>query len=372
MQLADIRFLFAFDRWATTKVLDAAAGVDEATWSATNVVDERGLGGILVHHLGASQRWRHGLTGATGEAPRPEHEPLPDLAALRAAWEREWAGYDAWFDRMDPAWLDQEEEGVSALAGARPRRQPRDAAPLRGGGPADRRRPLPGRPRHDRLRRHGRRHGRHDMSRLMDLVAGEAPDILLVIGTRRPGRARRPPPLPGPPRARRRARPDLARPVRRGRPDRHRRRRAGRLHRCPARARGARRRRRPDDRAGRPELDHARSRGSPTRDLDGDRRPLDRPGRGRARARCRARRSPGSATSPGGSWPSAARPTAPRTSCSPGRCGDRRAAATTRASFAANEALWDAWTAVHAERRRSTTSRGSRPAASGSGRTRSS
>ena len=50
---------------------------------------------------------------------------------------------------------------------------------------------------------------------------------------RRPGRLRRPPALPGSPRARQRARPDLARPVRGGRPDRDRRRRAGRLHRRP-------------------------------------------------------------------------------------------------------------------------------------------
>jgi uncharacterized damage-inducible protein DinB len=113
MQLDDIRFLFGFDRWATTRILDAAVGVDAATWSATNAVDERGLGGILVHHLGASQRWRHGLTGAPGEAPRPEDEPLPDLASLRLAWEREWAGYDAWFDAFDPAWLDQTEGGIS-------------------------------------------------------------------------------------------------------------------------------------------------------------------------------------------------------------------------------------------------------------------
>jgi uncharacterized damage-inducible protein DinB len=108
VQIDDIRFLFAFDRWATTKILEASAGVDATTWSATNIVAERGLGGILVHHLGASQRWRHGLTGATGDMPRPEEGPLPDLASLR-----EWAGYDAWFDRMDPAWLDQTEEGIS-------------------------------------------------------------------------------------------------------------------------------------------------------------------------------------------------------------------------------------------------------------------
>jgi uncharacterized damage-inducible protein DinB len=113
MQLDDIRFLFAFDRWATAKILDATEGIDPATWSATNIVDQRGLGGILVHHLGASQRWRHGLTGAPGEMPQPEDEPLPDLASLRAAWEGEWSGYEAWFDRMDPAWLDQQEEGIS-------------------------------------------------------------------------------------------------------------------------------------------------------------------------------------------------------------------------------------------------------------------
>lgn len=113
MQLDDIRFLFGFDRWATTKILDAAAGIDPGTWSATNLVGERGLGGILVYHLGASQRWRHGLTGASGEAPRPEAEPLPDLSSLRASWEREWAAYDAWFDRLDPTWLDQAEEGIS-------------------------------------------------------------------------------------------------------------------------------------------------------------------------------------------------------------------------------------------------------------------
>jgi uncharacterized damage-inducible protein DinB len=113
MQIEDIRFLFAFDRWATTKVLDAAVGVDDATWSATSIIDERGLGGILVHHLGASQRWRHALTGAAGEEPRPEDEPLPDLTSLRLAWEGEWARYDAWFDRMDPAWLNETEGGIS-------------------------------------------------------------------------------------------------------------------------------------------------------------------------------------------------------------------------------------------------------------------
>jgi uncharacterized damage-inducible protein DinB len=111
MQIADIRYLFAFDRWATTRVLDAAAGIDEATWSAQSAIDERGLGGILVHHLGASQRWRHGMA-EDGERPSPEREPLPTIDGLRAAWEREWPAYEAWLDTLDDAWLERIGDGV--------------------------------------------------------------------------------------------------------------------------------------------------------------------------------------------------------------------------------------------------------------------
>ena len=69
MRITDVRFLFAYDRWATKRILVPRVGVDEATWSAEAVVDERGLGGILVHQLGAHQRWRHGLSGMP-RAPR--------------------------------------------------------------------------------------------------------------------------------------------------------------------------------------------------------------------------------------------------------------------------------------------------------------
>jgi uncharacterized damage-inducible protein DinB len=107
----DIRYLFGFDRWATAKVLDAAVGIDEATWSAQNAIDERGLGGILVHHLGSTQRWRHGLAGSS-EQPRPERGPLPSLDALRATWELEWQAYEAWLASVDQSWLDETDDGI--------------------------------------------------------------------------------------------------------------------------------------------------------------------------------------------------------------------------------------------------------------------
>ena len=112
MNIDDIRYLFAYDRWATARVLDHVEGVDEATWSATGVFDERGLGGILVHQLGASQRWRHGLA-EDGLTPRPEREPLPSPAGIRAAWASEWPAIDAWLAGLDDAWLAREDEGVT-------------------------------------------------------------------------------------------------------------------------------------------------------------------------------------------------------------------------------------------------------------------
>lgn len=111
MQLADIRFLFGFDRWATGRVLASADGVDEPTWSTPNAIGDRGLGGILVHQLGAHQRWRHGLSGSD-ESPRPELEPLPTPADLAAAWETEWTALDAWLDSMDDAAVNTFGDGI--------------------------------------------------------------------------------------------------------------------------------------------------------------------------------------------------------------------------------------------------------------------
>jgi uncharacterized damage-inducible protein DinB len=112
VRIGDIRFLFEFDRWATRRVLATAQDVDEATWSAPNAIGERGLGGILVHQLGAHQRWRHDLSGRTGPRPRPEDGPLPTPTVLRATWHEEWADLDVWLDTLDDAWLAALEDDV--------------------------------------------------------------------------------------------------------------------------------------------------------------------------------------------------------------------------------------------------------------------
>ena len=93
-------FFNRYERWATTRILDAATGIDGAAWSKPNLVGERGIGGILVHHLGAFQRWRHFLSGSSGE-PRPEDEPLLGVDELRGRWVAEWDWVDAWLGRPD-------------------------------------------------------------------------------------------------------------------------------------------------------------------------------------------------------------------------------------------------------------------------------
>lgn len=109
--VAEIRDLFAYDRWATEKLFRAADGIDAATWTRSQVIDERGLGGILVHMLGAYQRWRHGLAD-DGETSRPELGPLPSPAEVLGQWGAEWPAMDAFLDGLDDAWLDRDDEGV--------------------------------------------------------------------------------------------------------------------------------------------------------------------------------------------------------------------------------------------------------------------
>jgi uncharacterized damage-inducible protein DinB len=110
MRTDDIRFLFGFDRWATERVLTALDGIPEDVWTAGETVGERRLGTIMIHHLGASQRWRHAIQ-QDDEAPRPEDEPLLSVAELRARWTAEWSAVDAWLSTLDDAFLASVREG---------------------------------------------------------------------------------------------------------------------------------------------------------------------------------------------------------------------------------------------------------------------
>jgi uncharacterized damage-inducible protein DinB len=110
MQADEVRFLFGYDRWATRRVLAVLDGLDPAIWTRTDVVGDRGLGAILVHHLGASQRWRFSFQ-QVDESPEPEREPLPTIEALGERWEAEWAAVDAWLPTVTDGFVAYVHEG---------------------------------------------------------------------------------------------------------------------------------------------------------------------------------------------------------------------------------------------------------------------
>jgi uncharacterized damage-inducible protein DinB len=112
MDPADIRFLFAYDRWATERVVAQLDGVDPELWGATGAVGERGLGSILVHMLGAHQRWRLAFEGSD-ESPEPEAEALPSPADVVDRWIAELEATDAFLDDVTPGFLAHVREGVS-------------------------------------------------------------------------------------------------------------------------------------------------------------------------------------------------------------------------------------------------------------------
>lgn len=117
MQADQIRFLFAYDRWATRQVLAVLDALDPAIWSRPNAVGERGLGGVLVHQLGAAQRWRVSLQSQGAEdGPELENEPLPTVELLRELWEAEWAAVDAWLPTLTDGFLAYVHEGVPIWA----------------------------------------------------------------------------------------------------------------------------------------------------------------------------------------------------------------------------------------------------------------
>lgn len=108
MRADDIRFLFAYDRWATTKILDTSQKVMDDDWVESNRIDRRGLGGILVHALGAHERWRSGWQGLERPARR-EELPIVAPQELQAAWVAEWSILDEYLaalsdDDADGEW----------------------------------------------------------------------------------------------------------------------------------------------------------------------------------------------------------------------------------------------------------------------------
>jgi len=111
MQIDDIRFLFAYDQWASRKVLNAAGGLAEELWPAAEPIGARHLGEIWSAPSGRTSAGATGCPAAKSGRGRSTSR-LPTVAALAAAWEAERAALDAWLSSVDDVWLATADEGI--------------------------------------------------------------------------------------------------------------------------------------------------------------------------------------------------------------------------------------------------------------------
>lgn len=106
MQIQDIRTLYAFNRWADERILNAAAGVPEEQFSMA-ALGACNLRDTLTHMVVAQNLWR---LRWTGHDPYTASFPtsFPTLAALREHWQQLQAGLDAFIATLDDAELNRE------------------------------------------------------------------------------------------------------------------------------------------------------------------------------------------------------------------------------------------------------------------------
>lgn len=104
MRTEEVGFLFDYDRWATERVLDAWERLDAS--AATGPIGDRNLTGIMVHTLGATERWRATFAGEPSPGARERRRDMPGLKQLRQDWEAEWEHRRRMLDGLGPAGAD--------------------------------------------------------------------------------------------------------------------------------------------------------------------------------------------------------------------------------------------------------------------------
>lgn len=90
-----------YHRWATERMLEGAGQLQDADYRAPGAHGGRSVHDTLFHMLRVDHVWR-----TVCERPGQPFTPLapddyPDLAALRAGWDREAAALAALLDRLD-------------------------------------------------------------------------------------------------------------------------------------------------------------------------------------------------------------------------------------------------------------------------------
>ena len=88
MNKQDIHLLYAYNRWANARILDAVATMSEAQFLVQGEFGHGGLRGTLVHTLFAEWIWRLRWQGSPPDV-RWKSDDFPTIAHLTTRWREE-------------------------------------------------------------------------------------------------------------------------------------------------------------------------------------------------------------------------------------------------------------------------------------------
>ena len=111
MNAAAIRDLYAYNDWATRRVLEAAGNAPAEAWTTTGADGATSVRSTLVHLVSTQRAWLAWIDGslpaAEAYALSLDPEAYQDAASLLAAWEGISAATDDFLATLDDRRLDE-------------------------------------------------------------------------------------------------------------------------------------------------------------------------------------------------------------------------------------------------------------------------
>jgi uncharacterized damage-inducible protein DinB len=106
MKLTQAITLVDYSAWATGHILDAAARLEPAQFTATPDPNTASLQSILVHAFSAERLWRGRLQSGVSP-PMPHSDDIPDVDALRRLWHEEAAAFREYLTTLDDGAMEE-------------------------------------------------------------------------------------------------------------------------------------------------------------------------------------------------------------------------------------------------------------------------
>lgn len=107
MNKNDLQLLFAYNRWANARVLDACKSLSQDQLNAPAQLSFGSLMGTLVHIFTAEWIWRMRMQQGESPTRMPMLEEFPTLADLAARWQAEEATMQRFVDGLQPEDLER-------------------------------------------------------------------------------------------------------------------------------------------------------------------------------------------------------------------------------------------------------------------------